>query len=764
LRNFQIAEVAGKVKLKRKSKVEDKDEDKSEKREKKARKKPKKERAKKREKKSEINSEVTDDAHLAAAEPHLVTARPTRMFSSRLSWRIAISVFIITMLVQFGLVFLVKRDYESARIYDMAEIGRSAIAPLIDPRAVEDPSIPPVTDEEVYRLISTTKIKGVALYSAEGVLINSYGEQLRIGPGRAGSKSSWISPDGATYEVTFSPNYIGQPFIVVISLDLGEINRQVQNYVKQSSVMAVLVSIGISTIIMMLLGRWLLEPILFLRSSLLSASNNPENPGIMESPYKSSDEMGSAIEVALNLIKQNSVNMKGLKSTAKSQIHKLAYYDTLTGLPNRTLFIQSLNEHAKAMVTEDASKRFAIVVADIDHFKDINDNMGYNIGDAILRSLGRRLRSALPDLAIVARSGEDEFAVTMEITDQTGDAYEIARNVAKIIKDEPFKVFSESFQIRASIGMAIYPDDGVDPDQVLKNADIALNRAKEDGRDTIKVYSEDFNRAVQKRFQVLRELRDAMEQNQLLLYFQPQLDLRTGEIIGAEALIRWWRPDSNMPEGGRWVSPSDFIPVAEQSGLIVPIGEWVMETACNAAVDWQNQGHDLRVAINVSGVQFYQSDIVSFVDNLLKKTSLPPERLELEITESVFMKDINQTVETLHKLHNLGIDLAIDDFGTGYSSLSYLRMFPIDRLKIDQSFIRNSLSSPDDAAITRTIIRLGHSLNLSVIAEGVETEEHEAFLISEDCDEVQGFRYSRAVSMEGFIDFIKDYEVEIAGA
>ena len=316
------------------------------------------------------------------------------------------------------------------------------------------------------------------------------------------------------------------------------------------------------------------------------------------------------------------------------------------------------------------------------------------------------------------------------------------------------------FQVRASIGVATYPDDGIDPDQVLKNADIALNRAKEEGRDLIKEYSEDFDRAVQQRFQMLRDLREAMERNQLDLYYQPQLDLNTGKVIGAEALLRWFKPD-NSKEGGTFISPADFVPVAEQSGLIVPIGEWVIQTACTNAARWAREGHEFRIAVNVSGAQFYQSDIVAYVSKILQETGLPPHLLELEVTESVFMEDIQHTITILQNLHGLGVELAIDDFGTGYSSLSYLRQFPIDRLKIDQSFIRNALNNADDAAIARTIVALGHSLNLKVIAEGVETKEHEQFLMDQGCDEVQGFRYSRPVPTEKFEAFVNSYNGDI---
>ncbi|HBR69507.1 MAG TPA: bifunctional diguanylate cyclase/phosphodiesterase, partial [Rhodospirillaceae bacterium] len=397
-----------------------------------------------------------------------------------------------------------------------------------------------------------------------------------------------------------------------------------------------------------------------------------------------------------------------------------------------------------------------------DHFKDVNDSMGHNVGDAILRGVGKRLRTAMPKSATVARVDADEFAITMPLTTDINSARDVAEKIINAIRAEPFRVFNEQFQVRASVGVSTFPDDGMDPDQVLKNADIALNRAKEEGRDTIKEYSEDFDNAVQQRFQMLRDLRTAMEANQLSLHYQPQLDLKTGKVIGAEALLRWFKPD-NSKEGGAFVPPFEFIPVAEQSGLIVPIGEWVMRTACEAAVAWNKKhGYDLRIAVNVSAAQFSRSDICGFVRKTLAETGLRPSNLELEVTESVFMADIHHTIQTLKELHAIGVELAIDDFGTGYSSLSYLRQFPIDRLKIDQSFIRNALNNHDDAAIARTIVRLGHSLNLKVIAEGVETKEHEKFLLEEECDEVQGYRYSRPCPDADFVKFVSGYNGKLS--
>lgn len=510
-----------------------------------------------------------------------------------------------------------------------------------------------------------------------------------------------------------------------------------------------------TALLMILLGRWVLEPILLMRNNLLAAQQNPENPKIVNLSHTPNDEIGEAILISEELIKKNADNIQQMRSAAEDRIHRLAYFDQLTNLPNRAYFAQKLIELAYVNGADDP-QRLAIIALDLDHFKDINDSMGHNVGDAILRAISKRLKSSLPETAVIARAGEDEFAVAMPLNTDVNTSRDIAIKVSEIIRGKPFKAYNESFQIRSSIGVATYPDDGSDPSEVLKHVDIALNRAKEEGRDRIYEYSEDFDKAVQQRFQLLRDLRDALEHDELTVFYQPQFDLKTGELIGAEALIRWWKKDGSK-EGGRYISPGEFIPIAEQSGLIVPIGQWVMREACRKAKQWHDSGHKIRIAVNVSGAQFFQNDLVTYTSEILDDIGIEPKLLELEVTESVFMDDIQIAVDTMQSLHKLGIEIAIDDFGTGYSSLAYLRQFNVDRLKIDQSFIRNALNNSDDALIAKTIISLSHSLNLRVIAEGVETKDHEVFLIEQGCDEAQGYRYAKPLPEEEFEEFMHSY-------
>ncbi len=704
---------------------------------------------------------VKQEKTKTSAFKSIITTSPAQIWKSRLSWYIALTAFMMIALVQTGVLIIKTEEVRQQHLNELKEIGRSGIAPLLDTTII-DLFQSPFTEEDATRLLATTKVNGLTIYSSQLDLIESYGEPVTIVLyDRDSLARTYLSPDGASYEVVFRSSELRRPYIIVARLDSSEVGIRVQEYTEQTIIITLLMSAFVTTVLMIALGHWLLEPILFMRNNLMAASKNPEEPKIPDSPYKTNDEIGGAIALAQKLIHQNADNIKRIRSAAEDKIHKLAYYDTLTGLPNRTLFLQTLSDHMQAG-NDGSVKRFAVVALDLDHFKDINDSMGHNVGDAILRSVGKRLRSAMPESATVSRTGEDEFAITMPLSSGVSSARDVAEKVHSVIRSEPFRVFNESFQVRSSIGVSTFPDDGVDPDQVLKNADIALNRAKEEGRDGIREYSEDFDRAVQARFQMLRDLSDALENSELDLHYQPQLDLKTGKIIGAEALLRWWKPN-NSKEGGSFISPGEFIPIAEQSGLIVPIGEWVLHKACKDAKEWSvKHGVDIRIAVNVSAAQFSQSDMVAFVNKTLIDTKLDPRKLELEVTESVFMDDIQHTIQTLQALHSLGVELAIDDFGTGYSSLSYLRQFPIDRLKIDQSFIRNALNNPDDAAIARTIVGLGHSLNLKVIAEGVETKEHEDFLIEHNCDEVQGFRYSRPVPNEDFTKFATSYNGDLS--
>lgn len=686
---------------------------------------------------------------------------PPQIWKSRISWRITLTAFLIIMLVQAVWLYRSTEDFETEKLTQLVEKSKTAILQHIQNKSL-DLSAPPFSREEAERIFKTTPVKGLTIYSlGSDKTLSLYGEPSIV---RTQSVSQtpvpYRSADQTRYEILFTSADLESPYNIVAVLDSSAVAPAVLDHIKQTVIIVGLMSGLVTAILMLMMGQWLLEPLFILRKNLLNAAINPKDPIIHDPHRKSRDEVGATLRVANDLIRRNARNMKQLEKQTADRIHRLAYYDTLTGLPNRTFFVEKLEEGIKLKVMRE-DKRLVVFSVDIDHFKDINDTMGHEIGDKLLEAVGKRLLNVVPEGTVVSRSSVDEFLIMMTLDRSDGDGSVTIEDIRKALA-MPISVLRELFEIRVSVGVTYCPDDGTNAAQIIKNSDIALNRAKIEGRDTVRYYSEDFDLSVQRRFQMLRDLRTAMENGELILHYHPQFNLATGELIGTEALLRWMRPDDSA-SGGSLVPPSEFIPIAEQSGLIVPIGEWVLKTACRVNKAWQEKhGVFFCMAVNISSVQFHRSNIVDMVDSALRETGLDPKYLELEVTESVFMEDMDTTIDILSQLHDLGVQLSVDDFGTGYSSLNYLRQFPIDRLKIDQSFTRNALINESAATITKAIISLGHSLGLKVIAEGVETSEHEGFLKRELCDEVQGFKYTKPLPAEKFWDFVTVYNANLA--
>ncbi len=422
---------------------------------------------------------------------------------------------------------------------------------------------------------------------------------------------------------------------------------------------------------------------------------------------------------------------------SENRLDHLAHHDTLTGLPNRLLLNGRL-EQAFARAHRNQTM-VAVLLLDLDHFKVINDTLGHPVGDLLLKEAAARLGHCTREDDTVARLGGDEFTVLLEDQAGTRGAGVIAQKIIAAI-EERFILNGHEVFVTASIGIAIYPADGSDATTLLKNADSALYRAKEQGRNNYQYYTQELTARAMERLAMETDLRHALERNELMVYYQPQVDLYNGQTIGMEALLRWQHPERGM------IPPAVFIPLAEETTLIIPIGEWVLRTACTRLKAWLDAGlPKIRVAVNLSSRQFNQKNLADVVAGILQETGLPPQHLELELTESLIMSDAESSIKVLEKLRRLGVQFSIDDFGTGYSSLSYLKRFPIDRIKIDQSFVRNITSDPQDAAVSQAIISLSHSLNMTVVAEGVETAEQREFLRKRQCDEIQGFHFSRPV-------------------
>lgn len=425
------------------------------------------------------------------------------------------------------------------------------------------------------------------------------------------------------------------------------------------------------------------------------------------------------------------------RKAAEQRLDYLARHDVLTGLPNRAL-LQERFEQA-LMFSRRENKRMALLFLDLDRFKTINDSLGHPVGDRLLLAVAGRLLGCVRETDTVSRQGGDEFVVLLTELADPGNAALVARKIIEVIR-EPFTSEQRQLSISCSIGITLFPDDGSDYDTLRRQADTALYAAKGAGGSVYRFFTEEMNRQVLETVELEHRLRQALDRGEFDLHYQPRFSLADGRLMGVEALLRW----SNA-ELGR-VSPARFIPVAEESGLILPIGEWVVRQACRQARAWMDAGFEVPVvAVNISALQFRQEDLVESVSSILAASGLPPERLELELTESLLVRDLELTLQKLQDLNAMGMSLAIDDFGTGYSSLSYLKRFELDILKIDQSFVRDLAVDPDDAAIVRAVIQLGHSLGLRVIAEGVETAVQRDFLLAQGCDEAQGYLYSKPI-------------------
>ena len=417
-------------------------------------------------------------------------------------------------------------------------------------------------------------------------------------------------------------------------------------------------------------------------------------------------------------------------SSALAMIQRMATHDTLTGLPNRALFNESLG-HAIAQA-ERHQRGIAIFFLDMDRFKNINDTLGHGVGDRVLQEIARRLTGAVRASDLMARLGGDEFVLLVEDYGDTSDLADIA---AKVIAsfDGTMMVDGQELALSASVGICTYPEDGKDGQTLLSNADIAMYRAKEQGRNRFCFYAAELNHLSQERLALEAGLRHALERGEIEVHYQPKIDFGTGRVTGVEALIRWRHPTLGL------LMPDRFIALAEEIGEIIPIGYWTLRRVCERARRWHEQGMHLSMAVNLSASQFHQSELVAELGSILKSTGMPPQALELEITESMVMKDPERAVTIMEALRRMGVRLSIDDFGTGHSSLGYLKRFPINQLKVDRTFVRDLPHNNDDIAITRAVIAMAHSLKMSVVAEGVEHQQQFDLLRAEGCDEFQGF-------------------------
>lgn len=439
---------------------------------------------------------------------------------------------------------------------------------------------------------------------------------------------------------------------------------------------------------------------------------------------------------------------------AKAYQDRLTFYDSLTGLPNRRLFMDRLLWSLRCAKREGTSG--AVLLIDLDHFKKINDTLGHETGDSLLVEVARRLESCVPELPplngngsadaqpFLCRFGGDEFNLLIPEMSRVEDAVRAAGNILAVLK-EPFIISGQEVFITGSIGVAVFPNDGDSGDTLLKHVGVSINQAKQRGRNTYEFYSPNMNARALERLKLETQLRRALERDELIPFYQPKVDLKTGQILGAEVLLRW-----NNPERG-FVSPVEFIPLAEESGMIIDFGAWVLNAACKQNKAWQAAGlAKIRVAVNVSARQFRDGKFIATLREALRTSGLDPQFLTLELTENTIMENAQENLDTLHAIKEMGVELSVDDFGTGYSSLSYLKQLPLDELKIDRSFIMGIRSEKDDAPIVTSIISMAHSLNLRVVMEGIETTHQLMFSRERGCDQYQGFLFGKPVPGQEF--------------
>jgi len=441
--------------------------------------------------------------------------------------------------------------------------------------------------------------------------------------------------------------------------------------------------------------------------------------------------------------------LERLLTQRTAEVDRLAYYDTVTDLPNRTLFEDRLTQAVS--IARSADQTLGVLFISVDQFKKVNDTLGHGPGDGLLREFAERLKSCISETDTVARFGNDEFAVLQTHIEGTKDVVETIGSLSQVLKFS-FDLNGQELFATASVGVSLFPLDGQDSQTLLKNAGAALYKAKTSGGANYQFYTADMHAMASRRLALETNLRRAIHNEEFLIHYQPRVSVDSLEITGVEALVCWQHPQLGL------ISPAEFIPLAEDTGLIVPIGEWVLRNACLQNKRWQDRGFaPIHMAVNISARQFHEQDVIETVIRTLDETGLAPEYLELELTESSIMKNADLAADVLIRLKRMGINISIDDFGTGYSSLASLKRLPIDALKIDQSFVRDATTDPDDAALVMAIITLAHNLRLKVIAEGVETEEQLRFLHLLRCDEIQGFLFSKPLPVEALVSLFESH-------
>ncbi len=697
----------------------------------------------------------------------------SRLLRSRLCWHVTGVVLLSFLVIELLILVPSALGFREAFLTRMKDVALASVTPML-PSVITEEAL----DDTLFTSLdgSHSAVLGGALYDREGNLLGGFGNQPDWGAFDFGHHDTTVfqHANRSSIEAYWNGKLIGRPYDLVLQIDLSDGTRQLILYICRIGGLILIIALVLTAALVLTVGRLVFFPLVHLVDVLEEAHHHPEHVDLEKLDTSRQDVIGmlaiscrhllnrtgqSLIELrnhrealadANTKLEQavtertaalNSAN-RSLKAEiaerveAEAQLTHQAMHDALTNLPNRILFRDRL---AQALfMARRGNEQIAVLCLDLDRFKEVNDTLGHPAGDELLQQVGVRIAGNIRESDTLARLGGDEFAIIQVGLEQPEGSQALAGRLMRLI-DEPFILSGHEVIIGLSVGISIGPSDTEQPDALLSNADIALRRAKGDGRRTFRFFEPSMDAQRRHRLATERDLRCALAKKQLELYYQPQINSTTQQLCGFEALIRWHHPERGL------VPPDEFIQIAEETGLILPIGDWVLYEACRDAIAWPDS---VRVSINLSPAQFQHRDLATTVEACLHESGLAPDRLELEITEGMLLKDTENTLAVLHRIKNLGVHIAMDDFGTGYSSLSYLQSFPFDTIKIDRSFVFSLGKSSDADAIIRAVVGLGRNLGMRTIAEGVETPDQMNWLRDQGCEELQGFLFSKPIPKE----------------
>jgi len=656
----------------------------------------------------------------------------------KLTFIITLTSSLMLLLAFVAIIWLQRISLRGELLQDAQILGRSISKKCAAAMILNDQETAAFALEP---LAATHRVLGAIVFDQEQNIFAEFYRNLVRDPEKDGLKVETLLRQGHVFyqnhldvfePIVYKGKVLGQ---LMLRMDLVKVNDILIRYTWIGVVVFFIYSL-LTFLLAISLQKLISEPIKSLLLSMQTISREKNYSVRVEKT--SHDELGRLFDGFNEMLAEIEIRDHELQSSEANLEHR-TNHDSLTNVANRLLFHDRL-EHSLARAKRLKS-RLAVLFIDLDRFKNINDSLGHDIGDRVLCTVADRLSGLIRDADTLARVGGDDFAIILDPVKRTND---VGRYVQKLLREiaQIIEVSEHKLHVTASIGVSLYPENGEDVDSLMKAADTSMYQSKDGGGNSYRFYSADMNTDARESLLLENQLREALQKKQLLLYYQPQYELKTGQLVGFEALIRWNHPDLGL------VSPLDFIPMAEESGLIVPIGEWVLYTACKQMKKIQQQWKlPLSMAVNLSPRQFLHSSLVQTVAEVLYRTKLKPRFLELEITESMVMGNIDQSISKMNEFKKMGVQLAIDDFGTGYSSLEYLKKFPISKLKIDQSFVRELGHDANDTAIVNSIIALGQSMKLEVIAEGIEKVEQLDLLGAEGCDQGQGYLFSKPLTV-----------------